>query len=131
MARSRSRNWTISSPGRLPDRVAVFDLPSGATIDLAEVTIEGSVAGLTGENAELNVATYTDSNGVEHAVGTVVLFDVVAEENITPNHSELISWSEATAYRIYVRYKTDDQPDHQDLTYEIIVEVYTAIPMVQ
>lgn len=131
MARSRSRNWTISSPGRLPDRVAVFDLPSGATIDLAEVTIEGSVAGLTGENAELNVATYVDTNGVEHAVGTVVLFDVVAAENLTPNHSELISWSEATAYRIYVRYKTDDQPDHQDLTYEIIVEVYTAIPMVQ
>lgn len=131
MARSRTRNWTISSPGRLPDRVAVFDLPEGATIDLAEVEITSSVAGLTGENAELNVAVYTDSNGVEHAIGTVIFFDVVATANITPNHSAQQAWDPDLAHRLYIRYKTDDQPDHQDLTYEIIVEVYTALQMVQ
>ena len=130
MARSRSRNWTISSPGRLPDRVAVFDLPSGATIDLAEVTVVSSVAGLTGENAELNVSAYTDANGVVHAIGTVVFFDVVAAASIPPNNAELIDWDEAAAYRLYVRYKTDDQPDHQDLTYEIIAEVFIALAVV-
>lgn len=130
MARTRSRNWTISSPGREPNQVVVFDLPTGATIDLAEVEISSSIPTLlTGENAQLNSATYTDENGETHAIGTVLIFDLVALADITPNHSELASWDPADAHRIYVRYKTDDQPDHQDLSYEKIVEVYTRLQL--
>lgn len=130
MARSRSRNWMISSPGREPNLAIVFDLPSGAVIDLAEVTISSSIPTLlTGENAQLNTAVYTDENGADHAIGTVLIFDLVAAADIEQNHSEEVGWDPANAHRLYVRYKTDDQPDHQDLTYEKIVEVYTRLQL--
>lgn len=130
MARSRSRNWTISSPGREPNLAIVFDLPDGAVIDLDEVVFSSSIATLlTGENAQLNTVVYTDENGAEHAIGTVLIFDLVAAADIAENHSEQVGWDPANAHRIYVRYKTDDQPDHQDLTYEKIVEVYTRLQL--
>jgi hypothetical protein len=129
VARTRTTNWTISSPGRLPDRVVIFDLPDAHLLDLAEIQITSSIPTLlTGENAELNAAIYTDRNGVEYAPGTVLLFDLVAASDIEPNHSGLVDWDPEQAHRVYIRYATDDA-DEQDLTYEKIVEVYRRIPL--
>jgi hypothetical protein len=129
MARTRSSNWRISSPGRLPDRVFLPGIFDGRTIDLAEVQLTSSIPTLLyGENAELNAAIYTDSNGQDHAIGTVIVFDLIALADIEPKNSEQTDWSEDDAHRLYIRYKTDDAPDEQALDYEKIVEVFRRLP---
>lgn len=116
-----SDNLVISSPGRIPNYVIGFDVPSGDTIDPLTITIVASdavLSYLSAANIGVNASTET-IDGQTYAAGEAIVFDVVCLTG-APQYDP-----DAPVY-LLIDYNTL-AADEQRLRYKREVELYDYI----